>query len=100
MATKYAQTSPYFETSKNAGYLDVIKDRPIPKQLDDQIIEINQTYQYRPDLLANDLYGDSGLWWVFAQRNMDIIKDPIYDFSAGTQIRLPKESNMKTLIGA
>ena len=99
MATKYAQTSPYFETAKTAGYLDVMKDRPIPKQVDDQIIEINQTYQYRPDLLANDLYGDPGLWWVFAQRNPNVIEDPIYDFFPGNIIQLPKLSNLKSDLG-
>ena len=99
MATKYAQTSPYFETSKSAGYLDVMKDRPIPKHQDDQIIEINQTYQYRPDLLANDLYGDPGLWWVFAQRNPNQIEDPIYDFKPGVTIQLPKPANISRDLG-
>ena len=99
MATKYAQTSPYFETAKTSGYLDIMKDRPIPKQVDDQIIEINQTYQYRPDLLANDLYGDPGLWWVFAQRNPNSIVDPIWDFKVGVKIYLPKQSTLKQALG-
>lgn len=99
MAAKYSSNSPYFETSRANGYLDVMTDRPIPKQSDDQIIEINQTYQYRPDLLANDLYGDPGLWWVFAQRNPNSIKDPIWDFRIGVKIYLPKITTLKTALG-
>ena len=95
----YQQTSPYFNTSLETGFLDVMSNRPIPKHDDDQIVEINQTYQYRPDLLANDLYGDPGLWWVFAQRNPNAIKDPIWDFKTGLKIYLPKQSTLNTALG-
>jgi membrane-bound lytic murein transglycosylase MltF len=60
---------------------------------------INQTYQYRPDLLAHDLYGDSGLWWVFAQRNPNTLKNPLLDFKEGTLIYLPKISTLKSVLG-
>jgi len=93
--------NPYAKTNvTKSGYLDILKIIPIPAEDNDITFEITPNYHNRPDLLAYDLYGTKDLWWVFAQRNMDIIKDPIYDFSAGTSIRLPKESNMKTLIGA
>ena len=93
--------NPYAKTGiTQSGYLDILKIIPIPAEDNDVIFEITPNYHNRPDLLAYDLYGTKDLWWVFAQRNMDIIKDPIYDFSAGTSIRLPQESNMKTLIGA
>lgn len=93
--------NPYAKTNvTRSGYLDILKIIPVPAEDNDVIFEITPNYHNRPDLLAYDLYGTKDLWWVFAQRNMDIIKDPIYDFSAGTSIRLPKESNMKTLIGA
>ena len=95
----YQQTSPYFNTSLETGFLDVMSNRPIPKHDDDQIVELNQTYQYRPDLLANDLYGDPGLWWVFDQRNPNAIKDPIWDFKTGLKIYLPKQSTLNTALG-
>lgn len=95
----YQQTSPYFNTSLETGFLDVMSNRPIPKHDDDQIVELNQTYQYRPDLLANDLYGDPGLWWVFAQRNPNTLVDPIYDFTAGTKIFIPKQTTLKSALG-
>ena len=49
--------------------------------------------------MAHDLYDDKNLWWVFAQRNMDIIKDPVYDIEAGTKIYLPKSASLKKLLG-
>ena len=60
---------------------------------------VNHAYQYRPDLLALDLYEDSALWWVFAQRNPNVIKDPIWDFRAGIKIFLPKITTLKTALG-
>jgi len=45
------------------------------------------------------LYGTPKLWWVFVQRNMDVIKDPIYDFEPGTEIYLPKKSNLERFLG-
>ena len=58
-----------------------------------------RTYNYRPDLLAFDLYNDSGLWWVFAQRNPSVIQDPVFDLQTGVQIYLPKLSSMKKTLG-
>ena len=49
--------------------------------------------------MAYDLYDDQNLWWVFAQRNMDIIKDPIYDIEAGLKIYIPKAANLKRFLG-
>lgn len=95
----YQQTSPYFETEMTEGYLDTMTNRNIPKEEDDQVVELNQTYQYRPDLLAHDLYGDSGLWWVFASRNPNSIKDPIWDFKTGLKLYLPKKSTIDTALG-
>ena len=98
MAT-YDSTSPYFTTEYSQFFLDTMVNRPIPKLTDDQLIKINQTYQYRPDLLAYDLYGEKDLWWVFAQRNLDVLKDPIFDFVAGTKIYLPQGANLKKRLG-
>jgi len=96
----YSASSPYFKTSfvKNQ-YLDVLKIRPVPAESDDVLYTIEVQYTHRPDLLAYDLYGDKGLWWVFAQRNMDIIKDPVYDIEAGVQIFLPKGDKIQKVLG-
>lgn len=98
MTTK--NLGPYGKTLVNkAGYLDILKPRPIPVAGDDILYTITASYTYRPDLLAHDLYGKRELWWVFAQRNPDIIKDSIYDFVAGTQIYLPQGKNLKKMLG-
>jgi hypothetical protein len=95
----YSKTSPYYLTDQSAGYLDVISWRTIPAETDDILFTVTNSYQNRPDLLAYDLYGDVGLWWVFAQRNPNVIQDPVFDLQAGVQIYLPKLSSMKTTLG-
>jgi len=100
MAT-YNASSPWNKTRiQNDLYLDILRIRPVPAESDDVVYEIEPQYTYRPDLLAFDLYGNHKLWWVFAQRNMNVIKDPIYDFEAGVEIYLPKQSSLRELLGA
>ena len=82
-----------------SGYLDILKPRPIPVAGDDVLYEILPAYTFRPDLLAFDLYGRKELWWVFAQRNIDTLKDPIFDFVAGTKIYLPQGGLLKETLG-
>ena len=99
MAATYTSTSPYFQTGYNQFYLDVMVNRPIPKQSDDALWIINVTYQYRPDLLAYDLYGDPTLWWVFYQRNPNTLTAPPLDFAANTTIYLPKIATLRSTLG-
>jgi len=96
---EYDSTSPYYNTGFTEFYLDVMSNRPIPKEDDDQSFEINLTYQYRPDLLAYDLYGSAKLWWVFYQRNPNTLQAPPLDFKAGTIIYLPKITTLKSALG-
>lgn len=98
MAT-YTKNSPWFNTKQNSLYLETLNIRPVPAEGDDFLYTIESQYRYRPDLLAFDLYGDSKLWWVFTQRNMAILKDPIYDFEAGVSIYCPKKSNLLKYLG-
>ena len=60
---------------------------------------INLTYQYRPDLLAHDLYNDARLWWVFYQRNPNTLQAPPLDFKAGTTIYVPKITTLRNVLG-
>jgi hypothetical protein len=98
MAT-YGATSPYYATGYSQFFLDVMVDRPIPRLTDDLSFIINQTYQYRPDLLAFDLYQNSNLWWVFYQRNPNSLTAPPLDFVAGKRIFLPKLSTLQETLG-
>ncbi len=95
----YSSVSPYFVTPYSQFFLDSMVDRPIPKETDDQLFRINQTYQYRPDLLAYDLYDQGQLWWVFYQRNPNTLTAPPWDFAAGTEIYLPKITTLQTVLG-
>lgn len=96
----YPATSPYTDTNVVANkFLDVMNYTPIPMNPSDVYYTITNVYQYRPDLLAYDLYGDAALWWVFTQRNLDVIQDPIFDFVPGTQIYIPKGNSLKTILG-
>jgi hypothetical protein len=98
MAT-YNATSPYYTTGYSQFFLDTMVNRPIPSQSDDLPFTINQTYQYRPDLLAFDLYDNSGLWWVFYQRNPNTLTKPPLDFVIDTFIYVPKLSTLRSVLG-
>ena len=95
----YKKTSPWFTTAQNRLYLDLLEIRPVPAESDDFLYVIENQYTHRPDLLAYDLYGSTKLWWVFVQRNMSVLKDPIYDFEPGVSIYIPKKSNLEKYIG-
>jgi len=73
--------------------------RTISKQVDDVNYVIDKIYEFRPDLLAFDLYGDSALWWVFRARNPNAIDDPVFDFRAGTSIMIPKKTTLASNLG-
>lgn len=97
---KYAKDSPWSNTRIVKGqYLDILKIRPVPAEGDDILYTLEAQYTYRPDLLAYDLYGSTKLWWVFAQRNLDILKDPVYDMVPGVKIYLPKGDSLSKILG-
>ena len=97
----YPATSPYRDTGVfNGKFLDFMVNRPIPKQPSDVLYVIPEVYQYRPDMLAFDLYSDSKLWWVFAARNPNRLgPDPYFDFKAGVEIYIPKLSTLRQVLG-
>jgi hypothetical protein len=96
---QYDATSPYYTSGFSQFFLDVMKNRPIPKLNDDLLFKINATYQYRPDLLAHDLYGSANLWWVFYQRNPNTLQAPPLDFVINTVIYIPKITTLRTALG-
>lgn len=96
---QYRNTSAYFNTQNEDYFLDLMVNRPIPKNADDKLFTINQVYHLRPDLLAFDLYGHSDLWWVFAQRNPNTLQNPLGDFVKGTQVYLPTLQTLQDTLG-
>jgi hypothetical protein len=99
MSTDYSKTSPYYTTSFSYGYLDTLNFRDISANSDDVLYIETQQYSMRPDLLAYDLYGDPGLWWVFAVRNKSVLKDPVYDMLAGQRIYIPNLTTLQNELG-
>jgi len=96
---EYNKTSPYYATNLSKGYLDLLTYRTIPSQADDILFEVTSAYEHRPDLLAYDLYENVNLWWVFAVRNKNKIKDPVFDIVAGTKIYIPKMTTLRSALG-
>jgi hypothetical protein len=45
------------------------------------------------------MYNDPRLWWVFAQRNPNRLKDPLFDFKAGLGIYVPKLETLRQVLG-
>tara|TARA_E500000318_G_scaffold12656_1_gene11649 strand:- start:4277 stop:4576 length:300 start_codon:yes stop_codon:yes gene_type:complete len=96
---KYSNTSLYGTTPIRNSILDVLDYREIPAVSEDVLYEIKAQYNYRPDLLASDLYDDPNLWWVFKSRNPSVLDDPVFDFVAGTNIYVPNIETIKTVLG-
>jgi hypothetical protein len=95
----YTNTSPWYLTQTKQDYLDVLAIRPVSAEVDDFYYTIESQYAFRPDLLAFDLYGESNLWWVFTQRNLNVLQDPVFDFTPGKKIYIPKKSSLFTVLG-
>lgn len=94
------QLSLYSNTPvTESGFLDILRPVKVPASPDDVLYSITTSYTFRPDLLAYDLYGEIKLWWVFAQRNPDILKDPVFDFRPGTEIFLPQGKHLREKLG-
>ena len=99
MASTYHKASPYYGTPTWGPFLDVWQGKTISIDVNDALYQIDVLYNLRPDLLAHDLYGDSNLWWVFAVRNPDVLKDPVFNFVAPNVIYVPTKSVVFNAIG-
>ena len=98
---KYSSSSVYYTTPFDSqGNLSYWTPRPIPALNSDKIVTISETYNQRPDLMAHDMYGDSRLWWVYAQRNPNsLAADPLGNFISGLKIYIPDPNTVKTALG-
>lgn len=97
----YSSSSQYYNTPFDSqGRLSFWIPRPFPASPGDQVVTISAVYNQRPDLMAYDMYGDSRLWWVFAQRNPNALSaDPLGNFVAGLQIFVPTKSTLISALG-
>ena len=100
MSTKHRADS--FLKNASVGpdniFLGVNNLPKVPASLQDERYSIGHAFEERPDLLAHKLYGNSRLWWVFALRNPDELKDPIRDFKSGLSIFVPSKESVTNYI--
>jgi hypothetical protein len=97
MKVNYAVSSPYFATKQLSWRIDSYVDRPIPADKTDKLLTLEPKYNLRPDLLSQDQYGTPAYYWVFMQRNIDLIRDPIFDMKTGMTIKIPTAQRLKAL---
>jgi hypothetical protein len=81
------------------GFLDINSLPKIPEDAFEIDYKIKEAHNGRPDILAMELYGSPRLWWVFALKNPDIIKDPLNDFKPGVIIKIPSPDTVKSFVG-
>ena len=94
----YDPTSPWKKTPVlQDKVLDIMNDTFLEQDALDEVYEIQQEYNLRPDLASYKLYGTSKYWWIFAKRNPDRIEDPIRDFTAGKKIIIPSKNQIDNM---
>ncbi len=99
MARFHGKNSFLQNANTMGEFLDINILPRMPQGIYDEDFTITAEFNNRPDILALKLYGSTALWWVFALRNPDIIKDPIRDFTSGTDIKLPSPESVKAVTG-
>lgn len=92
----YSPVSPYGFTPIIGRFMVYYVHRPVPPHELDVVITLDQRYENRPDLLANDIYGDADMYWIIAVRNG--LQDPVYDFKAGELYTITHPSFARTLV--
>jgi len=91
----YASSSNYSATTQNLKFLGIYQPKITNANLSDnaKLVRIGNRYHRRPDLLAFDMYGNARYWWIFVHYNRDKLRDPINDFVAGLEIKVPSKSS-------
>ena len=93
----YEQESPFGVTPIIGRFMVYYIHRIVEPHALDTVIELNdERYVHRPDILANDLYGDPDLSWVIAARNG--LQDPIFDFKKGGLYTIPHTTYVRSII--
>lgn len=93
----YAISSPYGITPQYSWRIGRYVNRKIPADSTDKEQTITAQYQYRPDKLSFSLYNTPAYYWVFMIRNIDLIRDPIWDMKSGMIIMIPTMSRLQGL---
>lgn len=89
------QNIPIIKNSTNTRYYRDNKYPRIPLSVND--IYAISTSGDRFDLLAQQYYGDSSLWWIISIANENLSQNSLY-IPEGTQIRIP--SNPSAIVSS
>lgn len=84
--SRYANEEVIYYGELNRITFKTYKRENVPRLEDDKFMVISTGYEFRPDLVAHDVYGTPNLWWRIMQANN--IFD-IYEFKRGRNIRVP-----------
>lgn len=96
----YNDTDFYYETPiADRTFLMFYKKRDFPMDATDEYIIVEKRHENRPYVLSYDLYGVNYYTWIFAQFNMDTLKDPIRDLKEGVVLRVPTASRLTQHFG-
>lgn len=95
---RYSTFSPYSKV-KQTWYLGYNLPRRMFPADSDTIYTIPLEYDEQPWRLAKELFGNERLYYIFALLNPNILIDPIYDFKANVDIRVPSQSRVKDYLG-
>lgn len=95
----YTKYDFYYDTPiENRKFLGFLVDRNIGFSDDDDYVKVEKRHEFRPFVLAYDLYGRDEYAWVFARMNMDILVDPIRDLKEGIILRVPTAERINNLM--
>ena len=96
----YPATSAYAATPQSDKFIGRYVHRTIAPDPDtDSVYVVESKYHNRPEKLAFDLYGKSSLFWVFVARNINLMRDPVWDLEAGMEIIVPSPAYVSRVLG-
>ena len=87
----------YDSNSIKKPFLINIKYPTIPLDFTDTYVYTNRGDRY--DILANEYYGDSKLWWIISRSNSSFTQDSLIP-PVGSQIRIPNKSRIGDILSA
>lgn len=96
--TTFDSRSFYKKTSNDGFFLGYYEPVYLPFHSTDYYMVIPTEYDLKPGMLAYKLYGNAQLMWIFSVYNRDVINDPLFDFRAGTIIRVPTKDRLSNIL--
>jgi hypothetical protein len=86
--SRYIKSNVIYYNTNTEQYITfaTYNKQSTPTSSSDVFTVLTKKYEYRPDLLANDVYQEPRLWWKILEANNII---DIFDFKAGLNVRVP-----------